>query len=251
MDTDNLNHKYNVAIFGGCVSRDTLAIAGEEEFKLARYIARHSLLSSGSDARGSLPKFQVPSKFQQRMLEFDVHGFITSDLAALGNVDVFVWDLNVERSGVWVFPDGSIVTNSPDLRKVPELKARLEDARKIDFGTMEHLDRWKGAASLFVDSLRQLKLKERTLVLAPDWALIDSEGNPTRPLGGLAPVDAPQAFAPYIEHLEGLGLKIARFDGLVSDLNHKWGRAPFHYTTEAYQLFKERILTFIQESGTQ
>ncbi|MGP6175305.1 DUF6270 domain-containing protein [Corynebacterium sp. A21] len=235
------------AIFGGCVSRDTLSFAGDINYPLSRYIARHSLLSAGKDASVNFPKFEVASKFQQRIIEFDIKGNLFDEMAQLIDIDVLLWDLNVERSGSWEFPDGSVVTNSPDLRKVPELRRALNEARKIDFGTEEHTSRWKTVAGDFVSTLEHIGIKDRTLVLAPDWALIDTAGEPTRELGGLSPQDAPAVFAPYLEYLEDLGLTVARFTGLVADLEHRWGRAPFHYTPDAYELFRECIDEFIQD----
>lgn len=235
------------AIFGGCVSRDTLAFAGDDHYPLSRYIARHSLLSTGSDASAHFPAFEVSSKFQQRLIEFDIRGALIPELSQHTDIDVLLWDLNVERSGCWEFPDGSVVTNSPDLRRVPELKRSLDTARKIDFGTAEHLDRWKLAADTLIQALSDVGLKDRTIVLAPDWAKVDTSGHATRELGGLSPADAPRAFAPYLDHLEQHGIEVARFSGLVADLEHKWGRAPFHYTPEAYDLFRARIDKFVQE----
>lgn len=229
------------------MSRDTLAFAGDRDYPLRRYIARHSLLSAGQDASANFPEFEVSSKFQQRMIEFDIKGNLLEEISLLTDVDVLLWDLNVERAGCWLFADGSIVTNSPDLRKVPELRRALNGARKISFGSEEHISRWKSAADHFVEALTHIEIKERVLVLAPDWALTDTAGEPTRKLGDLRPVDAPAAFAPYLTHLENLGLKVARFTGLVSDLDHRWGRAPFHYTQDAYERFRECIDDFVQE----
>lgn len=237
------------AIFGGCVSRDTLAFAGDDNYPLSRYIARHSLLSSQKDASANFSEFEVASKFQRRIVEFDIKGNLFDELPKFADIEVFLWDLNVERTGCWEFPDGSVVTNSPDLRKVPELKKALNEARKIDFGHQEHISRWKSAAEAFVSALESNGIKRRTLVLAPNWALIDSAGAPTRALGDLRPEDANAAFAPYLSHLEALGLAVARFDGLVADLEHKWGRAPFHYTSEAYEKFQEHIDKFVQGQG--
>lgn len=247
MGTDDSARVTRTAIFGGCVSRDTLAFAGDEHYPLSRYIARHSLLSAGTDASRNFPKFEVTSKFQQKLIEFDVKGALAKNIAAFKEVDVFLWDLNVERSGCWEFEDGTVVTNSPDLRRVPEIKEALSTARKIDFGSDEHRFRWQGAASLFVDALRAFGLKDRTLVLAPEWALTDTEGAPTQKGDSLDPRDASQAFAPYVDHLDTLGVTIARFEGLVADLSHRWGRAPFHYTPEAYEMFRGRIDEFVRE----
>ncbi|MGD7003627.1 DUF6270 domain-containing protein [Corynebacterium halotolerans] len=250
MRNDDLVPTTKTAIFGGCVSRDTLAFSGDENYPLTRYIARHSLLSAGQDASHNFPVFNVRSRFQQRIIDFDIRGNLFHEVAKLGNIDVLLWDLNVERAGCWEFPDGSVVTNSPDLRKVPELRSSLSNARKIDFNTEEHISRWKTAADVLVEALASAEIKNRVLVLAPDWALIDTAGQPTRKLGELRPSDAPAAFAPYLTHLEEAGLRVARFTGLVSDLDHRWGRAPFHYTSEAYELFRKRIDEFVQEQRT-
>lgn len=246
MRTDETIHPIKTAIFGGCVSRDTLAAAGDTSYPLSRYIARHSLLSAGKDASANFPEFSVASTFQQRIITFDISGNLFEEVASLRDIDVLLWDLNVERAGCWEFPDGSIVTNSPDLRSVPALRESLSRARKIDFGTDEHQSRWKTAADSLVHALESAHIKKRSLVLAPDWALLDTEGNPTRKLGDLHPIDAPAAFAPYSDYLEKIGVAVARFTGLISDLDHRWGRAPFHYTADAYEQFRECIDTFVR-----
>ncbi|MDU2587500.1 MAG: DUF6270 domain-containing protein [Corynebacterium sp.] len=96
-------------IFGGCVSRDTVAFAKHTDFKVLRYVARQSLLSVGSDAKSNIPDFKLKSSFQQRMLESDLSGNLMREVSKKNSIDAFVWDLVVERTGVWEFLDGSIV----------------------------------------------------------------------------------------------------------------------------------------------
>lgn len=241
-----MSHEYSLrptraVIFGGCVSRDTLFFAGDTNYDLHRYFARHSLLSTGSDASSALPKLHLQSRFQERMLNFDIEGRLLRELFLFANIDVLIWDLNTERGGCYEFSNGSIVTNSPELRRVPGLQTHLSEARKIDFATEEHLYRWQSAATVFVDALDALGIKHKTLVLAPDWALTDADGSPTRKVGSITPEHAPQIFSPYHNHLEKLGVRVSRFKGLTADPKHKWGSAPFHYTSDAYDLFHNEI----------
>lgn len=233
-----------VVILGSCVSRDAIA-HHEEDYEVTGYLARTSLLSAGTNARHHLPQeFDMSSPFQQRNLLRDVEGGLLANLKSLADVsDVLMWDLVDERHGVCVFPDGSILTRSIDLLSVPELVEACEAGEILAFGSDEHFARWCGAATVFADALDVLGLKAKTIVIAADWAVLDTAGNPTPWSMGVRAKEANTRYAPYYQHLESLGFTVVRITDTVGDPEHKWGLAAFHFVSEVY----ETILAAVED----
>lgn len=226
------------------MSRDAIA-HHEEDYEVTGYLARTSLLSAGTNARHHLPQeFDMSSPFQQRNLLRDVEGGLLANLKSLADVsDVLMWDLVDERHGVCVFPDGSILTRSIDLLSVPELVEACEAGEILAFGSDEHFARWCGAATMFADALDVLGLKAKTIVIAADWAVLDTAGNPTPWSMGVRAKEANTRYAPYYRHLESLGFTIVRIADTVGDPEHKWGLAAFHFVPEVY----ETILAAVED----
>lgn len=233
-----------VVILGSCVSRDAIA-HHEEDYEVTGYLARTSLLSAGTNARHHLPQeFDMSSPFQQRNLLRDVEGGLLANLKSLADAsDVLMWDLVDERHGVCVFPDGSILTRSIDLLSVPELVEACEAGEILAFGSDEHFARWCGAATMFADALDVLGLKAKTIVIAADWAVLDTAGNPTPWSMGVRAKEANTRYAPYYQHLESLGFTVVRITDTVGDPEHKWGLAAFHFVPEVY----ETILAAVED----
>ena len=64
-----------VTVYGSCVARDAVDLAGGGRLAVTDYIARQSLLSAGSDASARFPAdAQVSSPFQRRMMVADFAG---------------------------------------------------------------------------------------------------------------------------------------------------------------------------------
>lgn len=242
-------NELKVAIYGGCVSRDAVEDSPRSDLKVSRYIARHSLLSAGTDASGNVEEFKLDSKFQQRMLEFDIRGELDSMLRSFSQADVLLWDLNSERSGVFEFEDASTVTRSPELKRATNGFKSLARKRYIQFASDEHLARWKAAANIVIGLMKTNNIWQKTLVIAADWAEYDEQGNRTGKLGGRSASWYNQKFRPYYSHLEKCGLSVARFKTVVADSQHKWGRGPFHYSDTTYREINSRIEEFISASA--
>lgn len=226
------------------MSRDAIA-HHEEDYEVTGYLARTSLLSAGTNARHHLPQeFDMSSPFQQRNLLRDVEGGLLANLKSFADAsDVLMWDLVDERHGVCVFPDGSILTRSIDLLSVPELVEACEAGEILAFGSDEHFARWCGAATMFADALDVLGLKAKTIVIAADWAVLDTAGNPTPWSMGVRAKEANTRYAPYYQHLESLGFTVVRITDTVGDPEHKWGLAAFHFVPEVY----ETILAAVED----
>lgn len=246
-----------VTILGSCVSRDTLETMPRNEWPIDGYLARTSLISAGTDASANVPeKLNGSSKFQLRNVWNDIRGDLVATLRGKTNSSVLLWDLVDERHGVYEFPDGAVITRSIDVLAIPELVEAVKNARHIEFGSDEHFWRWSGAAGMFVGALSAFGLKERTLVLAADWAEKDVAGNSTPWSMGKAAPEANRQFQRYYEHLEQLGLRVVRFQELTADPEHRWGLAPFHYTPETYAAIRSTIEEFVtgpqsKDAGTE
>ncbi len=97
---------------------------------------------------------------------------------------------------------------------------------------------------MFVDALDAFGLRDKTLVVATDWAEKDIDGNTTPWSMGTAAPQANQMFARYYDRLERLGLKVLRMHDLRADPGHRWGLAPFHYEPSVYARVREAIEAF-------
>ncbi|WP_193105882.1 DUF6270 domain-containing protein [Brachybacterium sp. FME24] len=235
-----------VTIYGSCVARDSVDLAGGSQLTVADYIARQSLISAGQDAAARFPADpQVSSRFQRRMMEADFSGDLETRLDAIAaRTDLLLWDLTDERHGVHVFDDGTVVTRSIDLTAVPEVLAVVDEAHHVAFGTDEHFALWSPRAEQFRDHLRQLDLVDKTVVLQVPWALVTTDGRETPVSMGTSAIEANEAYRRYYERLRELGFTLLEMQplGVLADPEHRWGLAPFHYTQDVYEEIIQRVL---------
>lgn len=242
-----------VTVYGSCVARDTVDLAGSEHFDVVAYIARQSLLSADYDASPRFPaEVEIDSEFQRRMMAGDFAGNLEERLAeAAPETDVLLWDLADERHGVHLFEDGSVVTRSIDVVRVPEMLSVIEGARHIPFGTDEHFELWSPRAEKLRDTLVELGLFAKTVVLRVPWALVTSDGRSTPWSMGTSAREANDAYHRYYERLDELGFRILELQplGVLADPDHRWGLAPFHYTQDVYEEIVAKVLADLREDG--
>ncbi|MDN5892785.1 MAG: DUF6270 domain-containing protein [Nocardioides sp.] len=233
-------------VYGSCVARDTMDLAGSERFDVVAYIARQSLLSADHDASARFPAdVEIDSEFQRRMMTGDFAGNLEERLReAAPETDVLLWDLADERHGVHLFEDGSVVTRSIDIVRTPEVLSAIEDARHIPFGTDEHFELWAPQAERLREVLTTLGLFAKTVVLRVPWALVTTEGRSTPWSMGTSAREANAAYHRYYELLAELGFRILELQplGVLADPDHRWGLAPFHYTQDVYEEIVQRVL---------
>ncbi|MFC7375399.1 DUF6270 domain-containing protein [Brachybacterium sp. GCM10030268] len=236
-----------VTIYGSCVARDSVDLAGHDRLKVADYIARQSLISVGRDASALFPEdAQVAHRFQRRMMEADFAGDLERRLDAVATrTDLLLWDLTDERHGVHMLDDGSVITRSIDLIAVPEALAAVEDARHVAFGSDEHFELWSPRAEQFRDHLREQGLFEKTVVLEIPWAVVTADGQETPGSMGTSAVEANAAYRRYFDRLRELGFSVLEMQplGVLADPGHRWGLAPFHYTQDVYEEIIDSLLT--------
>lgn len=235
-----------VTVYGSCVARDTVDLAGSDRFDVIAYIARQSLLSADQDATVRFPDdAQIDSAFQRRMMTGDFAGDLDARLTeAADETDVLLWDLADERHGVHVFDDGGVVTRSIDLVRVPEVLSAVQGARHVPFGADEHFELWAPRAEQLRDKLVELELFEKSLVLQVPWALVTVDGRRTPQSMGTTAMEANEAYRRYYAHLAELGFRILELQplGVLADPEHRWGMAPFHYTQDVYEEIVARVL---------
>ena len=240
-----------VTIYGSCVARDSVDLAGAGRLVVTDYIARQSLISAGQDVSDLFPEdAQVAHRFQRRMMEADFAGDLEQRLAAdAPKTDLLLWDLADERHGVHVFDDGRVVTRSIDLTAVPETLAVVEPAQHVPFGTDEHYALWAQRAQQLRDHLRKHDLFDTTIVLQVPWALVTADGRETPLSMGTSAIEANEAYRRYFEHLRELGFTIIELQplGVLADPEHRWGLAPFHYTQDVYEEIVDRLLAGLHD----
>lgn len=242
-----------VTIYGSCVGRDAVDLAGHGRLTVTDYVARQSLLSAGKDALRRFPEdAQVAHRFQRRMMESDFAGDLEARLRAdAPKTDLLLWDLTDERHGVHVLDDGTVVTRSIDLLAVPEALAAVDGSRHIAFGVDEHFALWAARAEQFRDSLGDQGLFAKTVVLQVPWALAARDGRETPASMGISAVAANEAYRRYYDRLRELGFRVLELRplGVLADPEHRWGFAPFHYTQDVYEEITRRALA-VRESPT-
>ena len=218
----------------------------QESYRLTRYVARSSLLSAGTDCRTTTRKFANPtSEFQARQFNWDAGGSLTDLIdAVIDDTDILLWDLIDERHGVFRFSDGTYLTRTVDIMTTPGLSDIERLGEHIAFGTDAHFAMWTHAADRFVDWLRKRKALHRTLLVAVPWAETLNDGSPAPVSMGVPASQGNAAFARYYGHLSGLGMTLLQTKSPIGDAGHRWGPAPFHYTSEVYASIREKMLEF-------
>lgn len=227
-----------IYIYGSCVARDTVATLPVGSYTLSGYVARHSLLSHGTDAAYKLPSnLGLPSKFQTRMVQQDWSGApLNAVLAQAETIDLLLWDLTDERHGVHWFMSGEVVTRSIDLIQSRAAREQLEPGSHVPFGSDAHFEEWSDKATWFIEQLRTSGLLAKTRLLRVNWAETTVAGEPTPASMGVVAAEANRLYARYYEHLAAAGALTLTVPAEIThaDPNHRWGLAPFHYVPEVY-----------------
>lgn len=237
-----------VGIYGSCVSRDTFRILEPEGYALKLYVARHSVISMDTDARGRYPAdLEVESPFQRTQIETDAAGAMWGRIQRVTKkLDVLLWDLVDERHGCVRFSDGTYVTRSVDMLSRPSLAKLLEAGELLSFGSDRHFFTWQLAADRFVERLREVGLLERTLLVAVPWAESLVDGSPAPTSMGVKASAANAAYARYYAHLHSLGVSSVTSENPRGDAQHVWGAAPFHYERSVYEDIHAGLSKFVE-----
>ncbi len=223
--------------YGGCVTRDSFE-AIEADYSLVGYVARQSLISAAHQPI-SVPNhaFQLNSRFQQRQLRGDIESSLFPSLRdALPQCDAVILDLVVERFGVRKYQDG-FLTRTNELAR-SQLGGSLTSAHPaIRFATDRHFKLWSYGARQLFNVLEGEDALGRTVVFETPWASRTRNGVELAGFRNHTSDEMNVLYRPYYEYLRELGIRVERFPDAVvlSDDNHQWGPAPYHYIPEAYE----------------
>lgn len=232
-------------IYGSCVSRDTFEFLIPQGYELLNYVARQSLLSaSAPPTSATIPHVDITSAFQRRMLVGDWESNMLPTLAKYAEwTDLLLWDLCDERLGVrrW---SGGTVTRSVDAIS-SGLDTHLDQTSEVlALGTFEHLTSFTEGLQRFRETLQHVGLLDRTLLVAPPWAIRTEDGTRSPASFGMHAETANRLFTRYEEAVHDvLGIPVVTLptEATKADVQHRWGLSPFHYSEDVYQTLAKGI----------
>ncbi|MET3351806.1 UNVERIFIED_ORG: hypothetical protein ABID57_003519 [Arthrobacter sp. UYEF1] len=215
---------------------------------MAGYSARSSVLSAFARRPTNLAgaSAHVRSSFQRRMLEADAEKRLPQDLRSLP-YDLLLVDIVDERFNV-LSKGEERLTDSPALRE-SDFPANVATAwRRIDSGSDEHFEGWVNALDRMLNVVADLPHPVPVAFLDAGWATtVAGPGTDSRlSHAGRTPDAANSLYARYREYFcsrlpEGLIIRPPA-NVTISDPNHKWGVAPFHYVQDFYEFVGDRLV---------
>jgi hypothetical protein len=220
---------HRVFILGSVVSRDTLDVS-PEEFRVAGYLARTSMAGIGLPAVG-LPGVRESilgtlGPEQQRMIFND---FDKETLRHIGKVesDVVLLDFIEERFDLCL-TENSLFSNTSELRRVMQ-------------GNMPHPTLKSGSDSFFslwLAGFERLmtELDGKHVVLnRVFWAEKFPDGEDAGSRGWILHNNAVlQRLYELVDRYWTIPVIDYPRDIWIADPDHRWGRAPYHYTSSVY-----------------
>ncbi|BAW93534.1 hypothetical protein CHIBA101_1696 [Actinomyces sp. Chiba101] len=242
----------SLAILGSCVGRDSAAVLQERGWRVARYVARQSIISTGNavDVR-AIDADALESAFARRCFASDAAGDAEAQLAGLAaTTDVLLWDLTDERLGVIEASPGHWLTRSTEgltasLRLGRDFYGPL-GGRLVELGTDEHQELFAAALPRLGAMLERVGLLERTILLQAPWAARTAQGRSTVRSWGMSALGANWAMIDYYERAHELGTRVLQVPDelVVADDAHRWGAAPFHYIGAFYDWVADGVEAF-------
>tara|TARA_B110000211_G_scaffold231327_1_gene292721 strand:- start:2163 stop:2873 length:711 start_codon:yes stop_codon:yes gene_type:complete len=228
------------AILGSCVTRDIFSELGCDQF-VGEYRARTSLHTFFEQPIGEdkMPDLQIiTSSFQRRMVEAD---FRKKDIE-LSDCDYLIVDFIDDRFNIVEF-ENSKVTLSSELSKVIDQIGDTELAFKR--GSEEDFSHWKESCKKFSKHFSGAK----TILHSSRFAthqLLD---------GNLSENDEQSRIEKmnfllekyeqiFIEEVNPVWILKVSQQNIVSNVEHKWGVAPFHYILPYYQEALDKLKEF-------
>lgn len=230
----------NFNILGSCVSRDVFNFSSlENSLSLGNYTARSSLISIMSPPipPEEILKKKLPSKFQQRMVEEDISSRFLKKIESFRQ-DFLIIDLIDERFDVLYLPKyDSFITLSSEL-----LNSGFEPqkfGRIIKSGSETHRFLWQRSWEQFINVAKEINVLSNILINKVFWGkkLITGENIPgtSEKYTDMNNEYLQWMYSVIENDIPPDNIIETPKEYLVSDLNHQWGAAPFHYS-DAYYL---------------
>jgi hypothetical protein len=227
----------NVRILGSCVTRDALEIT--TDFELIDYTARTSLASLATKSRKDSKLLNnIKSTFQKRMVERDMTKRFWLSLEKSQN-DIIVIDLIDDRFNLKLFDDDSSHTVSSEYKTA--MDSQCQNGRIVKSTSGEFKSLWETGLRRLKRHCDELKL-DKVFV---NCVFYQPTGNHS--------IDSSTNIAEKNQYLREAYLKLEEAFGrqamieypegiIKADADHKWGLAPFHFTTETYKFFLSELL---------
>ncbi|GGG64061.1 hypothetical protein GCM10011374_29510 [Kocuria dechangensis] len=234
---------YRLSIYGSCVSRDTFEFLGPG-FELSTYVARQSLISATTPAIELPGELELTSNFQRRAVSDDFASRAVVRLRGkIKETDLLLLDLVDERLGVLSWPGSRWVTRSSELKHSGVLGSLSHRPVHVAFGTSRHLQLWSVALQRFTHRLRHAGLLDRVVVVRAPWADVTVQGDALPSFAGHTIAEVNAMFERYYALLENLGYRSIELPSelAVSDREHRWTAAPYHYQKPAYEYLAQEI----------
>ncbi|PFG44333.1 hypothetical protein ATJ88_3055 [Isoptericola jiangsuensis] len=231
--------KHRVFIYGSCVSRDTFEHFEPSQFELVQYVARQSAISAYTRPVTLVEPPALNSSFQQRMVTGDYDSSLRTLIPeSAAQTDLVLVDLTDERLGVYVLPDGSVVTRSNELVGSGAEQYLPAGSQHLPFGSEQHFQYWSHGIAAVGDLLRQHMPRAAIVLLDVPWAERSENGAPTPESFGISAAEANPVFDAYVDvAAQALQAEVIslRPDEVLSGPDHPWGDAPFHYAGSVYR----------------
>ncbi|NNU27552.1 DUF6270 domain-containing protein [Isoptericola sediminis] len=229
--------KTRVFIYGSCVSRDTFEFLDPAEFELVHYVARQSAISAYTKPVELISPPALDSRFKQRVVEDDFSSSLRETIASLEDIDLVLMDLTDERLGVYVLPDGSVITRSVELIESGAEQHLPHGSHHIPFGSDLHLQYWSTGISEVAKLFHEYMPRTAIALLGIPWASYSEDGTPTPDSFGMSASQINPVMRSYVDYAAstvGARLIDVNSDLVRSKPDHPWGNAPFHYSTSVY-----------------
>lgn len=231
-------NRARVFIWGSCVSRDTFEYFSPEDFELVAYVARQSAVSAYTRPVSMIDPPRFDSPFQSRMVTADFASSLLNEInATASTIDLLMVDLTDERLGLYLLPDGTVITRSVELIQSGAERDLPVGTTHIPFGTEQHLAYWTRAIEVIGGFISKAMPRTGTVLLDIPWATYTDSGQKSPDSFGISAAAANRLMRPYVQAAEeALGALVITLpsDAVRSSPNHPWGDAPFHYAEDVY-----------------
>ncbi|MDO5746075.1 MAG: DUF6270 domain-containing protein [Actinomycetaceae bacterium] len=237
---------YRIAIHGRCLARDTVEFGLTQPSELC-YAARQSIVSVYRPVKlRQLLNTKLQSAFQNNNFQGDLAGDALQRILRFPHSDILLIDLIDERLGFYLSADGQVATCSIDGMVINA----YDDLgwKHVKFGTLTHFLYFTRAWLCYVRQLKQAELFHKTVVLQSSWALKSNTGQIHPVSVGLEVQGMDKKFRPYFWLMKLTGVHILKVPDkyCITDEDHVWGPAPYHYIKPFYKWAGRRIEAFIQ-----
>jgi len=234
--SDDLSN-VDLIIFGSCVSRDAYA----DRTPGIHYIARSSLVSAFSEPffiPDSMINHQALSPWNQKMVKTDCFSQ-ASKIIGNQKTQTAIIDLVDERFKVYVREDRAATASVQFNQIKGDVIAEKRGYRALSIYDEDHFELWKKGADQLIALLQESC--QRILFNNIKFGSVDTNGKEIQPT---LSENYNRAIEPYNTHLiEAHGceqIHDAEYSFVV-DPEHRWGAAPFHYTSDVYDRIRSKV----------